>query len=69
MHHANYDKSERLQRTERVLSTGRWYSTLELIILAKICAVSSVISELRRNGFDIECRRVGNVYQYQLKGR
>jgi hypothetical protein len=59
IHAARLDHSPRLQR---LLSTfranpGAWLTTLDLIALARICAVNSAVDELRANGFDIPSRR------------
>lgn len=59
MHAANIDKSARLQRVAELLSDGRWYSTLDIVIGAGVCAVNSCVAELRANGIPVECRRVG----------
>ena len=54
MHYANLKKSKRLQRVYRLLSNKKKYSTRDIIIKANVCAVNSAVSELRRNGVDIE---------------
>lgn len=59
MHAANIDKSARLQRVAELLADGRWYSTLDIVIGAGVCAVNSCVAELRANGIPVECRRVG----------
>lgn len=40
-----------------MLCDGREYSTYELSRLADVCAVNSIVSELRANGMVIECRQ------------
>ena len=57
MHAAKLEKSPRLSRVYRLLSDGREYSTREIADRARVCAVSSIISELRDrpNGADIRC--------------
>ncbi len=60
MRAARIDRSPRLQRAHALLSDGRERSTLEIITGAGVCAVNSVISELRANGYYIECRQVRN---------
>lgn len=58
MHFARLNTSDRLQRALAVLKdAGGEISTLELSRKARVCAVSSVISELRRNGAVIDCRQ------------
>ena len=54
MHAARFERSERLQRAHALLSDGDWHSTRDLVANAQICAVNSVIAELRENGFYIE---------------
>lgn len=66
MNAAKIDKSDRLQRVDDLLSTGKRFSTLEIMKYAEVCAVNSVISELRRNGRDIKCERKGDVWYYQM---
>ena len=56
-HHANLSSSERLQLVYRLLSDGAERSTYELSRLADVCAVNSIVSELRANGAVIECRQ------------
>ena len=68
MHAAKLHKSDRLQRVHTVLKavSPRWFSTRDIIEIANVCAVSSIASELRANGVNIECRREGNVWSYRL---
>jgi len=58
MHHARLDRSPRLQRVYDLLSDGAEHSTRDIIRDAEVCAVNSVISELRENGCYIERRQV-----------
>ncbi len=58
MHAAKLEKSARLSRVYRLLSDGREHSTREIRDRADVCAVSSIISELRDNGADIRCRLI-----------
>lgn len=63
MHAASLEKSKRLKKVDDLLSDLRPRSTLEIIQQAGVCAVNSVISELRRNGRIINCHRhEGNWY-------
>ena len=64
MHFAHLDHSDRLQRVAALLADGRERSTLEIIEQAHVCAVNSVVAELRANGIEIHCRRVGDVWFY-----
>ena len=59
MHHARLSASPRLQKTLRVLEGwfGQWVSTRFIARKADICAVNSVIAELRENGCEIECKQ------------
>lgn len=69
-HYAKIENSPRLQRTLKFLSDGLSHTTREIIIGADICAVSTVIHELRLNGKVIECRaREGGrgIYEYQME--
>lgn len=67
MHHAKLESSERLIRVDKLLSDGKERSTLEIIQKASVCAVNSIISELRQNGKKIKCARRGNVWFYQYQ--
>jgi hypothetical protein len=59
MRAARLENSPRLQRVAELLSDGRWYSTLDIIVGAGVCAVNSCVAELRANGIPVDCRRVG----------
>lgn len=65
MHAATLENSDRLRRVSRLLSDGREYTTLDIMLKGKVCAVNSIISELRRNGQDIRCVRRGNTWYYR----
>lgn len=68
IHYAKLSTSPRLQRLHALLKDGREYTTLEIMQSAKICAVSASITELRRNGFDIDCKMVARgVYSYKME--
>ncbi len=62
---ADLRNSDRLQRVDRLLADGREYSTLEIISMCQVCAVNSIISELRANGRRIRCRREGGHWYYR----
>lgn len=69
IHYAKIENSPRLQRTLAVLQSGKPATTLEIMMYARVCAVNSIISELRRNGFEIDSRPVkggGGIWEYQL---
>lgn len=58
MHAARLSHSPRLQRTLAALEARRgWMSTRTLLRRANICAVNSVVAELRENGVAIECEQ------------
>jgi len=63
---ANLSKSDRLQRVFKLLSKGGEYTTLEIIQKAGVCAVNSIISELRENGYIITCQRRHNKWFYRM---
>ena len=48
-HYAKIENSPRLQRTLTLLSDGQWHTTRGIIKIADVCAVNSIISELRSN--------------------
>ena len=66
MNAASIEKSKRLQRVDDLLSTGKRFSTMEIIRYAEVAAVNSIISELRANGRQIKCERKGDVWYYQM---
>jgi hypothetical protein len=66
MHAASIDKSERLGRVLKLLSQGGEFTTLEIIQLANVCAVNSIVAELRQHGFDIDCQSRGDKWFYRL---
>jgi hypothetical protein len=68
MNYANIEKSLRLQKVITVLKDKKWHSTMDIIKRAEVCAVNSIITELRLNGFDIQCKRDANKWLYQLQG-
>ncbi|MGR3485515.1 MAG: hypothetical protein ACU0BF_09230 [Paracoccaceae bacterium] len=56
MNAASLARSARLRRTLDALDGGGWMTTRDLIRAADICAVNSVVAELRANGCAIETR-------------
>jgi len=65
--YAKVESSPRLQRALDLLQDGQWHSTRDIVRAADVCAVNSIITELRCNGFDIVTRCVGRGrYEYQL---
>lgn len=65
MHAATIANSPRLQRVADLLADGLEHTTMEIIQAAQVCAVNSIIAELRANGFEILCRRVADVWYYR----
>lgn len=63
---ADPQKSPRLKRVLAVLRDGEEHTTRDLIVAAEVCAVNSIIAELRANGFEIDCQRDGDVWLYRL---
>ena len=57
MHAARLDSSPRLRRVLEALLERGELTTRDLVVEAEVCAVNSCISELRANGFDIDCRQ------------
>lgn len=66
MHSARLNNSERLQRVHALLRDGSEHTTLDIIKRASVCAVNSVVSELRDNGFSITCERRGDIWYYKM---
>ena len=62
---ARLASSERLQRVDDLLEDGYEHSTREILLQAKVCAVNSIIAELRANGRKILCRRVADIWYYR----
>lgn len=68
MHYARIESSPRLQRVLAFLSDGGAKTTREIVLGADVCAVNSIIAELRANGFDIKCRHIRKgLFEYELK--
>lgn len=70
MHAAALD-SPRLQRVLAVLRDGEEHSTRDLVVAARVCAVNSIVAELRARGVDVTCRVApgadgGRVWLYRL---
>ena len=67
MNAAKLERSERLQRVKAFLSDYRPHSTLEIVQKANVCAVNSIVAELRANGESIQCGRRGDRWYYQME--
>lgn len=70
MHFARIEKSLPLQKIYAVLSDNQWHTTYDIMAATSSCTVSTRISELRRNGFVIDCRMRPGMrnYEYRLDG-
>ena len=71
MHAARLEKSLRLKRVFDLLADGREHSTQDIVRGAEVCAVNSIVAELRANGLVIECRQIveplfGRVWLYRM---
>ena len=70
MNAADLMASPRLQRVYYALNDGLEHSTRQLIWEADVCAVSTIIEELRANGCEIECRQQmtdkGRIWLYRM---
>lgn len=66
IHFAKFEESARLQRVLEYMLHGEPRTGLEIILGAKITAVSAAACELRLNGFDLECIRQNDPSIYQL---
>ena len=67
MNAARLGHSDRLQRVKRFLSDHKPHSTLEIVKKANVCAVNSIVSELRANGLPIQCQRRGDLWYYRME--
>lgn len=68
MHAARLESSQYLQKMLRLFQRGGEYSTRQIAEhIGSVCG-STRIGELRRNGFDIVRRQVGQVHYYRLAG-
>lgn len=75
IHAAKLEASPRLQRVLAFLKArgSAGATTREIVVECDVCAVNSIIDELRENGVLIACRAAGrtqdgaNVYRYSLE--
>ena len=58
--------SNRLQRVLKVLSDRAKHTTRDLIRKANVCAVNSIVGEIRQNGIAVNCERKGNRWYYWM---
>lgn len=67
MHFAKVETSERLQKVFTLLKDYKPRTTREIIREADVCAVNSIIAEIRMNGYQIRCTPISRgVFEYQL---
>ena len=67
-HSATLESSPRLQKVYDLLKDGKPHTTMEIIKECNVCAVSTIIHELRENGKIIICLpRKRGVYEYQME--
>jgi hypothetical protein len=67
IHYAKIEQSDRLKRVFMLLADEQWHGTRAIMRLADVCAVNTVIAELRGNGFCIDTRCVGRGrYEYRM---
>ena len=67
MHAASVSSSKRLQRVLAVLEDGLEHTTYEIVHQAQVCAVNSIVAELRVNGLNIRCQRRRDRFYYQIQ--
>lgn len=65
MNAASLKKSERLKRVDKFLADCRPHTTLEIVQGANVCAVNSIVAELRANGRTINCHRHKDKWFYR----
>lgn len=66
MRAARIASSERLRRVAALLADGRPRTTMDIVRAANVCAVNSIIAELRANGLRIACQRQGDTWWYWI---
>lgn len=52
---ADISKSKRLMDVANYWSDGNWHSTMETIHACNRAAINSIASELRQNGYQVDC--------------
>ena len=57
MHAGRFATCDRLKRVHALLADGGEHSTLEIGRAMGVCAVNSIVAELRANGAVIDCRQ------------
>ena len=69
MNAARLEKSDRLRKILRALKSRKKLSTRQIIEMTGCCAINSAISELRRNGQNIDCTRGNGAYWYSWRAK
>ncbi len=67
MNAAKLEKSDRLQRVDALLRSGKQYSTKEISNRTDVYAINSAVAELRANGRTITCKRFGSAWYYWME--
>jgi len=67
MNAARLSKSDRLQRVDALLRSGKQYSTKEISNRTDVYAINSAVAELRANGRPISCKRFGSAWYYWME--
>jgi hypothetical protein len=62
---ANLQTSDRLQRVDSLLADCMPRTTMQIVQGANVCAVNSIIAELRANGRKINCHRHDGKFYYR----
>ncbi len=67
MNAAKLSRSPRLQRVlEYLQNRPNGATSMEIIVACKVVAPATVVSELRHQGYAIECQRQGDIWHYRM---
>lgn len=70
--HASRLDSPRLKKVADLLRTRQKFSTRDIVRMLDVCAVNSIVSELRARGMEIACERIRHpvtgvtIFLYQM---
>lgn len=67
MHSARLSNSARLRRVLDLLADGQPRTTMDIARGANVCAVNSIVAELRDNDVAVACQRQGDVWWYWIE--
>ena len=73
MHFSNIKTSKRLQWFMAFMGFGNWRTTREIMRGTGLCAISATASEVRANGFVVDClyshqtKNGSKVYKYRIR--